>query len=148
MGYSTTFKGDLKFTKELTASQLAHLKTFMGEDCRDHPEWDAKDLYYIDLELNDDFTGIRWNGAEKTYAMTDLVNVIIIEMRKKWPDFGLTGTFSAQGEDAEDRWTLSIKDGAAMKTKVPIVGQRITCPKCESTFILEDGGGGDEGSRE
>lgn len=140
MGYTTTFKGDLKFTNELSASQLAHLKTFMGEDCREHPEWNAKDLYYIDLELNDDFSGVRWNGMEKTYSMEKLVNVVIVEMRKKYPDFALSGTFSAQGEDAEDRWTLSIgEDGMAKKTKVPIVGQRITCPSCEHTFILEDG---------
>ena len=138
MGYTTTFKGDLKFTKELSASQLAALKAMMGEDCRDHPEWDAKDLYYIDLELNDDFSGLRWSGQEKTYGMVKLVNLVITEMRKKWPDFGLAGTFSAQGEDVEDRWTLAIgKDGMAEKHKVPIVGERITCPHCEGKFILE-----------
>lgn len=139
MGYTTKFKGDLKFTKELAATQLAHLKKMLGEDCREHPEWDAKNLYYIDLELNDDFSGLRWNGTEKTYSMEKLVNLVILEMRKKWPDFGLTGIFSAQGEDVEDRWTLSIgEDGMAKKTKVPIVGQKIVCPHCEETFILED----------
>jgi len=138
MGYTTTFKGDLRFSKELTASQLARLKTFFGEDCREHPEWKEPDLYYIDLELNDDFTGLRWSGAEKSYGLEEQVSLIVREMRVKWPDFALTGTLSAQGEDAEDRWTLSIgEDGMAKKTKVPIVGERITCPSCEHTFILE-----------
>lgn len=139
MGYSTNFKGDLKFTKEATGPQLAALKAMMGEDCREHPEWNAKDLYYVDLELNDDFTGIRWNGAEKTYGLEKIVNVVLAEMRKKWPDFGLTGVLAAQGEDAEDRWTLSIgEDGLPRKTKVPVLGQKITCPHCEETFILEN----------
>lgn len=138
MGYSTSFKGELKFTKELTAKQLARLKSFMGEDCRDHPEWGEPKLYYVDLELNDDFTGIRWNGAEKTYGLEMVVSMVIREMRKEWPDFGLTGAMNAQGESAEDRWTLSIgEDGMATKHKVPIVGQRIQCPSCGYKFILE-----------
>lgn len=138
MGYTTKFQGELKFSKELTASQLAALQAMMGEDCRDHPEWGAKDLYYIDLELTKDFSGLKWSGSEKTYSMEKLVNVVIKEMRKKWADFGLTGTFAAQGEDVEDRWTLVIgKDGLAEKHKVPIIGQRVTCPHCEEEFILE-----------
>ena len=35
MGYSTTFKGELKFKNELTASQIALLKSFLGKDRRD-----------------------------------------------------------------------------------------------------------------
>ena len=137
MGYSTNFKGELKFAKELTGSQLAALKSMMGEDCREHPEWGAKDLYYIDLDLTDDFSGLKWNGAENTYCLEKLVNVVIVEMRKKWPDFALTGTLNAQGEYVEDRWTLSIgEDGMAKKTKVAVIGQRIVCPHCEQTFIL------------
>lgn len=138
MGYSTKFTGELKFAKELTATQLAALSAMMGEDCREHPEWGAKDLYYIDLELNEDFSGLRWSGAEKTYGMEKCVNVVIGEMRKRWADFALTGQLNAQGEDVEDRWTLSIggPDGLAMKTKVPVVGQRITCPDCGHKFIV------------
>jgi hypothetical protein len=138
MGYSTSFKGELRFTSEPTAKQLAALSAMFGEDCRDHPEWDAKGLYYVDLELNDDFTGIRWNGAEKTYGLEQIVNVVIRQMRKQWPDFGLTGSLLAQGESLEDRWALHIgEDGFASKQAIAITGQRVTCPHCESTFILE-----------
>ena len=50
MGYTTNFKGELKFTKELKASELAKLSSMLGEDCREHPEWDYEGpLYYIDL---------------------------------------------------------------------------------------------------
>lgn len=63
MGYTTNFKGELKFTKELKASELAKLSSMLGEDCREHPEWDYEGpLYYIDLELLEDFSGIKWDG--------------------------------------------------------------------------------------
>lgn len=138
MGYSTNFTGELRFTKELTASQLAHLSSMLAEDCREHPEWNAPDLYYIDLELTPDFGGVRWNGTEKTYSLEKLVNVVITQMRKKWPDFGLTGTLAAQGEDAEDRWALTIgDDGMAHKEKLVITGQRVKCPECDHKFILQ-----------
>lgn len=138
MGYSTNFTGELKFTTEATASQLAALKAMMGEDCRDHPEWGAPGLYYIGLELTDDFTGIKWNGAEKTYELEKLVNVVLSVMRKTWPEFGLSGQLGAQGEDLEDRWVLSIgEDGLAHKTKIALTGKIVTCPHCDGRFALE-----------
>lgn len=138
MGYSTDFLGTLTFTKELTAGQLATIKAMCGEDCRDHPEWEAEDLYYMDIELTDDFTGLKWNGAEKTYGLEEIVNVVIKEMRKVWPDFGLSGSLSAQGEDVEDRWSLTIgDDGMAHKVPVVLTGKIVTCPHCAGRFELE-----------
>jgi hypothetical protein len=138
MGYTTEFRGELRFSKELTASQLAAVKAMCGEDCRDHPEWGAPGLFYIDLELTDDFTAIKWNGAEKTYNLDKLVNVVLAEMRKKWPDFGLLGTLAAQGEDAEDRWELTIlEDGQAHKMQIATTGKIVACPHCDKRFALE-----------
>lgn len=138
MGYSTEFKGELKFAKELTASQLAKLQSMCGEDCRDHPEWNAKGLYYVDLELTKDFSGLKWSGAEKTYGMVEIVNVVTAQMRKEWPDFTLVGSLHAQGEDMEDRWVLVMDpEGIAQKQEIVISGERITCPICEGKFILE-----------
>lgn len=138
MGYSTNFIGELRFTSEPTASQLAALKAMCGEDCREHPEWNAPGLYYIDLELTDDFSGLRWNEAEKTYDLDKLVNVVLGEMRKKWPDFGLAGTLAAQGEDVEDRWALTIgEDGLAHKLPLAPTGKIVKCPHCGGRFELE-----------
>ena len=72
MGYTTKFIGELKFTREMTAPQLAELISILGEDCREHPEWNATDLYHIDLELNGQCDGLRWNGMEKTYFLDKL----------------------------------------------------------------------------
>ena len=140
MGYSTTFKGELKFTTDLTAKQLGKVKSFLGEDCREHPEWGATGMTYIDLELLDDFSGLKWDGSEKTYNLTEKTNLIIDEMRKEYPEFGLEGKLLAQGEDIDDRWILSIEDGKAVEKKIEIKGQKVKCPHCDETFILETEG--------
>lgn len=138
MGYSTSFKGELRFTSEPTVSQLVTLKAMCGENCREHPEWNTTNLGYIDLELTDDFSGLRWNEADKTYDLELIVNVVLGEMRKKWPDFGLTGTLTAQGEDLEDRWELTIgEDGLAHKLPLPPTGKIVKCPSRAKRFEIE-----------
>jgi hypothetical protein len=123
MGYTTEFTGELLFTTELTASQIVYLNTILGEDCRDHADWETSGLYALDLELNDDFTGIRWDGSEKTYDMDQLVNVVIRLMRKKWPEFSLRGELLARGEEWSDRWKLVIgDDGFAKKATAGELG--------------------------
>ncbi len=136
MGYSTDFKGELKFTNELTIGQLAKVNSFLQEDCRDHPEWGNKELYYVDLELLPDFSGLKWNGAEKTYGMVEIVNMIILNTRKEMPDFGLKGKFLAQGEDIDDRWELIFENGLAIKKELPQKVDKITCPHCEQHFYI------------
>lgn len=141
MGYTTKFTGALLFNQELTASKIVKLKSILGEDCRDHPEWETKSLYRIDLELNDDLTGVRWDGMEKTYDMDKLVNVVITEMRKTWPDFGFMegSKLSAQGEDVEDRWELVINDkGLAERREVLVIGDIIRCPHCDEKINLAE----------
>lgn len=140
MGYSTDFLGELKFTTDLTAKQLAKVKSFLGEDCRDHPEWNTEDLFYVNLELLDDFSGLKWDGSEKTNDLDEIVNVVINEMRKEYPDFGLEGKLLAQGEELTDRWLLSIENGRAVKKKIELKGTKVTCPHCGEIFILESDG--------
>ena len=138
MGYSTQFKGQLTFTQPLTPDQRAALASMFDEDCRDHLEWEAAQLGYIDLQFTPDGSGIEWNGAEKTYHLDQLVNVVLTQMRKSWPAFGLLGTLIAQGEDLDDRWALTIRDdGWAHKLAVAPTGQTVTCPHCQGSFSLE-----------
>jgi hypothetical protein len=139
MGYTTNFNGELKFIREATSPQLGTLNAMLDEDCRDHPEWVAPDLYTIDLELTDQLDGLRWNGAEKTYDLDKLVNVVLRLMRETWPDFGLTGQLQAQGEDVGDRWALVIgEDGWAAKLKYAPTGKVVRCPHCDEAFTLEE----------
>jgi len=138
MGYHTNFEGQLKFKRELTASQLALVQQFMGEDCRNHPEWDEPELTYVDLKITPDLSGIMWDGSEKTYDMVDAVNMITRIVRKTMPEFELTGSLLAQGENIDDRWTLIMKDGIATKVDTPRAGQKYICPNCECDFYIED----------
>lgn len=141
MGYNTIFKGELKFKNDITPKALAKLNGMLGEDFRDHPDWNGKGLYYVDLLITKDFTGVRWDdGAEKTYDLEKIVMAVIAVMRRDFPDFALTGSLTAQGEDAEDRWDLVMdKSGTtASKKKVAIPGTKIKCPSCEHTFYVDD----------
>lgn len=142
MGYTTVFKGALKFKGDATVPQLQALKAMFGEDCREHPEWEPGDkwLSYIDLKLTDDFTGIEWDDeTEKTSPMDALVNVVLRQMRKTWPDFGLVGELTAQGEEFEDRWRCVIgEDGWAKRVEWPRVGKIVQCPGCSCRFAVEE----------
>lgn len=139
MGYSTDFTGKLEFTSTVTTEMLAKLNTFFGEDPDDHPDWGMprRESGYIDLQLTKDFTGIEWNGAEKTRGMVETVNLIIREMKKTWPEFGLRGVLNAQGEDVDDRWKLVVANGVAQKVDVPIAGTKVQCPSCHHKFYVE-----------
>jgi hypothetical protein len=138
MGYSTDFKGELKFKEELPASELAEVKKFLDEDSSDHPEWGNIERYYVDLEFLNDFSGLKWNGAEKTYGMVQVVNMIINNMIEHVnSDFGFTGELQAQGEDMDDRWVLLINDeGMAEKKDIVVTGNKVICPHCKENFII------------
>jgi NAD-dependent DNA ligase len=138
MGYTTEFTGELKFTNELTAKQLAKVKSFLGEDCREHPEWGNTNLTYIDLELLDDFSGLKWDCSEKTYDLPEKINLLIDNVKKEYPDFGLSGRLFAQGEEIYDRWTLTIENGVAVERKTVIKGKKVSCPHCKEEFIVEN----------
>lgn len=139
MGYTTRFEGVLRFARDLTTAELRILNSILGEDCRDHPEWGADcDVAWIDLEITGDFSGLKWNGAEKSYFMEKQVNTVIRAMRTRVPDFALVGVLHAQGEDLEDRWDLVIgDDGLVRKVPNPPKGIRIECPHCRRRFYHE-----------
>ena len=142
MGYSTTYEGELKFRRELTASELAHLNKFLGADVRDLGDDDASSRYggywyHIDLELLDDFSGLRWDNSEKTGDMSSIVNYLIDKMRETVPDFALTGTMRATGQDFDDRWVLEWQNGKAVHSDMVLTGRVIECPHCEEKFRLE-----------
>jgi hypothetical protein len=121
MGYSTDFEGELLFKDKIDVEMIMTLGNMMGEDCRDHPEWEVEDPTYtsMDLELayGDSVVpyGIRWDGSEKTYNMDAAINVIITEMRKLDPDFTFKGEMYASGEEDDDRWKIVICDDGFAK---------------------------------
>lgn len=133
MGYSTTFEGSLKFTADLPIKALTKLTKILGEDCREHPEWGPTSVTHIDLKLCEDFTGIEWNGSEKTYNLPEAIRLVIVLMQKDYPNFGLVGSLEAQGEDADDQWSLICYENAiAIKEKEKDDGIKRYIVVCES----------------
>jgi aryl carrier-like protein len=135
MGYSTDFKGVLALRDGTTVEELRRLKSFLGVDCRDDDNLRSYGLDYIDMELTDDLSGLRWNGAEKTRGMKEAVEMILNEMRGLFHDFTLTGTLQAQGEDADDRWDLIAEGDSVRIVKYVMVGERVKCPNCHNEFV-------------
>jgi hypothetical protein len=139
MGYTTNFTGLLKFKKELKASQISLLKHILEDENE-----------IVDLEINKYFTGIKWNGMEKTYEMDKMVNTVIRKMTKKYKDFKLVGELIAQGEEYEDKWKLVMINNVANIVKIQIISKTIqcphcdeetkivTCPKCEGSIVLAE----------
>lgn len=147
MGYTTEFQGALKFTKELSASQISYLSKILGVDFRDIKELmnltpkkdgEISDLTYaIDLKFTADFAGLKWDGTEKSYEMDKQVEFVIAYMTKKYPDFGLQGFMNAQGEEVDDRWRLNVENNKVTVIKTPPKGKKIQCPHCGEYFYLE-----------
>lgn len=133
MGYNTDIIGSLRFTRELTTSELATVKQYLGEDLREHPEWGEHPayVYFVDLGITDDFSGLEDAAEEKTNTCAELINWLVKKVREDIPDFGLTGTLQCQGEDFDDRYKIVMRDGVAVKVDEPITGQVVTCPHCE-----------------
>lgn len=133
MGYNTDYKGILKFREELKPSELAYLNQFLGEDIRDHKDWEmnqwSNELYYsIDLKLTDDFSGIQYDGTEKSYKMIAQINYVISQMKNVKSDFELVGKFVCQGEDLEDRYEIVIENDEAIKRDLVVKGAIVECP--------------------
>ena len=136
MGYDTKFTGVLLFGPDMTAKMLAEVNKHLGSDRRDyHPQPDG-DWTFIDLELTDDFDGVRWSGAEKTHDMDQAVNWLVDQVRIKFPAFTLNGEMLAQGDDVGDVWRLVVKDGKAEVKKWEQLPSHVMCPKCKHEFAV------------
>lgn len=136
MGYSTEFTGELLFVEDPLASQLKFIKSMCGEDCRDHDDWDTRDMTYLDVELTDNWNGIRWDGSEKTYELTEKINFMIKHIRTQFPDFkGFKGEMVANGEEMDDNWIIKCnEDGTVYQEDLHIVGKYVKCPHCDHKF--------------
>lgn len=141
MGYSTQFKGELKFTREPTAKELAFIKSMFHVDDEQAKELGlvgAEHISYVQFEFTDGFDGIRWDGSEKFYKAVEAVNFVIDNAKAHCNGLSLTGSLAAQGDEPDDRWILVIgDDGRATRSEQPVVGQKITCPHCQAKFLLK-----------
>ena len=126
-------EGELKFTTELRGSELAFVCKVLGGTY-------SNDIPYLDLELNDDFSGVCWSQDHTPVLdMVKEINVLIRTVRQQLPEFGLTGRLLAQGNVPSDRWLIAIgDDGFAQQVAIDHRSEEmITCPHCHATFALD-----------
>ena len=146
MSYKISYTGELSIVGEVTLPLLKELNSILGEDCRDHPEWVVpRDLYYIDLALTQDMTGLCMDkDVEYTTDIDKQVHTVIQLMQKKFPDFNLRGSLQGQGREPEDKTLVYMnKDGTTVNEKTLdtlIEGETITCPSCNYCFCFEGKG--------
>jgi hypothetical protein len=140
MGYTTKFDGEIRFNRELVASEIVLLKEIFEFDPRggDYVKDSPYEFYYIDLELNETLDGIAWNGAGKSYGMVEQVQYVVDRMIEKAPDLVFNGEFLAQGEEHDDRWKLIVTDNKVSEVKIVLKGKRVECPHCGEEFTLEE----------
>lgn len=144
MGYNTNYEGELKFTHDITVREIRILESIFGEDIRGHTEWGdflegGGYWCWLNLELLPDFSGIIWDGSEKTNDLHEIINFVIRYMRKDFPNFGLEGEMKYQGEEIGDVGYLQF-DNNGWLHDIPITldGDIITCPHYEEQFVLEN----------
>lgn len=113
MGYDTHFQGRLTLSKELTAPQLKTLTEFLEKDHKEPGIWTRW------CDWRTDGKKLFWNGAEKSYDMELWLQVILDRFMKFW-GIEVTGKMLAQGNNRTDTWTLEVKDGKVIKTRISI----------------------------
>lgn len=134
MGYSAHYTGEFKFVPEINRAGIMMLTGLLKgrADLREQT-WKAylaqfgvepePDQYYIDLEFNDDFTGLRHTGGGSVYyaSMVSAVKLITALLRNAQPEMKLQGEMEATGEDGE-RWKIVIdENGEAREIQGKIV---------------------------
>ena len=143
------YKGKLKVSPELKASDIAYLNKFLGEDIRDHrDEWPHTDKYdelvdatnFMDVEFDSSFCYLQVSeDTEKQRDIVETMNYIISVMRERIPNFKLSGKMTEQGDDVGEIYKITRQDDGYYKSiKMKIEGDVICCPLCEDKFILKD----------
>ena len=125
MGYTTDFKGSLKFNKPLTIRQLKTIQEFDGKRPRSN-------LYvgstmpdsWCDWAVDDLGESIAWNGSEKSYHMFEWLMWLRSNLLSAWGIVLLDGIIEASGEERNDRWAIICKDGILKKVKGKITYEK------------------------
>ena len=139
MGYNTNFEGYLLFNRKLTLEEIeVVLEVLESEDYIRSGTFPY--ISRLDLMMDREYTGIQWDGMEKTKYLPEKINHFIKVIKGQIADFSLTGTMLAQGEDLNDRWAIIMdKNGVAREVKI-VLGKEdkpLCCPSCKTEILVE-----------
>lgn len=137
MGYTTDFSGSINIEPPLNQKEIDYLNTFFQARHDKHNDTmspqpknftsygksEEKFGPWCDLVISDDGKELLWNGAEKSYNMSEWVTYIIEHFIGDNPlsaqndqafDYfvahTLNGELEAQGEEEDDHWYLVVKN--------------------------------------
>jgi hypothetical protein len=109
MGYTTTFRGRLRTSRLLSDTEVGRINSFCekrhGGNMRPFRNMPG---FWCNWEADNE--SIFWNGAEKSYAMDEWLEVLIEKFFDPWK-VSLSGKMLAQGEQMNDTWTLEVLPG-------------------------------------
>ena len=109
MGYTTEFRGQFDFSRDLTIKEKNALDEINEKDWRDDTSRPDPDSYYCQWASNNDGTALLWDGSEKFYAYVDWLEWLI-ETFFEPRDIKLNGEIIWYGEDPTDTGKLVVKD--------------------------------------
>lgn len=112
MGYTTTFKGSLSFSRELTLKEYKELEKLA--DYNSHQEGYREfgsgfPDSYNQWEPNEDGTAFGWNGGEKFYNYIEWLDWLAMEYFEP-RGIKLNGKIEWSGEEMGDTGTISVLD--------------------------------------
>lgn len=108
MGYSTDFAGAFTIAPPLSAEQVEEINAFVEARHDGHPIG-----IWCDWYVSAEGRSIEWNMSEKSYNMDEWIKYLIDQYIEPAGSV-LNGTVEAQGEEADDRWNLIVKDNKVM----------------------------------
>jgi hypothetical protein len=109
MGYTTDFRGILKFDKKLTDKQVKEYREF--QDMRHEDGYKEKPSIWLQweiLEYDGEFT-LGHDGGEKFYNYVEWLDYVIEHFFKKW-GVVVNGTIQWRGEEWDDMGTMVVRD--------------------------------------
>lgn len=105
MGYTTSFDGHIKFSRQLTLNEKNELD-YIANESRDE---DGMPNSYCQWVTDKHGYYLEWDGNEKFYSYIEWLEWLIENKFKKW-GITLNGSMNWQGEEAEDIGRITVKD--------------------------------------
>lgn len=121
MWYNTKYFGEVIFSPQPTARQLAVIKDAIEN---------AHEESSYALDLSKDFSSIEWAWNEKTYDFEEALNAVQKYIKDKWLDIDFVWEFEYQWEESDDRWYVRKIDWLFVRMEA----DEYKCPHCWHIF--------------
>lgn len=136
MGYSTSFEGQIEFSRELTIREYRTLTKMnqSPEYCEQFTDTpDTIPASYMQWASNEDGTALVWDGGEKFYDYIHWLRWLVKHFFKP-NGIVLNGTIKWQGEEIGDLGVITVVENKVTSRKMELKGL-VKCPECAHEFL-------------